>query len=265
MKVHFAGIDCAPQVFETGLVNYLLESYISFKKNGKGHARIIKLMNNCKHSILDSGLFTMMFGAEKHLNWTEALLEQKMDEYAIWIQKSGLVHSVVEYDVQKIASPEFAWHLRKKLRTQVKNTVINVYHLEDGNPDKLVDFADYVAVSIPELRKHASRKEMLAVGDYILKRALSQGKRVHMLGCTEKELLKRWRDAYSCDSTSWVTVTKFNNFKVQSKEVPFIDKTILYDLHHERGEKRWAKSQTGFYYSIRNALIDYETWTGDQS
>ena len=207
----------------------------------------------------------MMFGAEKHIKRSEQDLVVMLDTYCDWIARSGYIHAAVEYDVQKIFSPELAWELRKRMKSRITNTIINVYHLEDQSPDPLIEFSDYVAVSVPELRKHVSRKELVAIGDYILKKALRKGIKVHMLGCTDKNLMKRWRDAFSCDSTSWKTMTQFNNLKISSDVIPILKKEIVYE-HHKTGRfSDSPKSMTAYYYSIKAMLLEYEMCAGSQA
>lgn len=220
MKVHFAGYMPFTQAVDAAGVRYVLDTFYELrvmpKKACQEH---VEKLNLKKHSIVDSGLFTLMFGARASSKLTEEFFEKWQTEYAEWVNKVGFKHSIVECDVQKKISPAFAWDLRRRMKKLVKNQVINVYHLEDENPDKLIDFADYIAVSIPELRRNVTKKEMLSVCDYITRKAIGKGKRVHLLGCTEAMLMQRYSFCTSCDSTSWLSGNRYNNFLVRGKRV----------------------------------------------
>ena len=75
--------------------------------------------------------------------------------------------------------------------------ILNVYHLEDGNPDKLIDFSDYICVSVPELRFNVSRKELLRITRYISQKAVAKNKKVHLIGCTDLKMMKEMKNAIS--------------------------------------------------------------------
>lgn len=264
MKVHFAGTPGDEIYMSRAGARYCLFShhYLKAKANSKS---TVDFMNSCPHAILDSGIFTMMFGSDSHKKFTEQDIIEAHNIYADWIKKSGYKHSVVEFDIQKILGAKFAWELRRQLKKKIKNPIINVYHLEDGSPDELIKFSDYIAVGMPELRKCVSRKELLAVGDYILKKSKAKGIRCHMLGCTSKDLMKRWRDSYSCDSTSWKQMTQYNNLKITGDTFKKLDKEMIYEFHKKGKFKDQTKSTTAYYYSLKAMLLEYETWAGDQT
>ena len=262
MKVHFAGYAAHRQALDRAGIRYVLESFYEMRTMASVRlAEVIRSMNSKPHAIIDSGLFTLMFGAKSSTELTEQLIEQWQDEYANIITSSGFIHSVVECDVQKKLSPEFAWEMRKKFKTQVKNEIINVYHLEDGNPDKLIDHSSYIAVSIPELRIAVSRKERDRITEYIATRAIRKGKKVHLLGCTEKWMLKKYSFCTTCDSTSWMSSTKYGGvtkFPSVGKEIPIgsIKRNRIKDFNQGASDDYW---QSVFW------LRAYESIVGDQS
>lgn len=102
------------------------------------------------HVILDSGLFTFMFGAgagtysaSDIISWADRLI----DFVAQYVPPSI---SCVEVDCQKLCGPELAWELRRKMRDKLPDhTIINVIHLEDiprlaeGNRKTLQDYAKF--------------------------------------------------------------------------------------------------------------------------
>jgi hypothetical protein len=214
MKVHFAGSDehRADQILIDYGINYRLNSYYYLKKKKDFNPWFL---NQFAHSIVDSGLFTLMFGSGSKNAVDEKSLIKWMNGYIDWINRHHWNHvSFVECDVQKKLSSEMAWELRREMKARVKNqTVINVYHLEDGNPDDLIQFADYIAISLPELRFNVSEKERFQITKYIATKATLKGKRVHLLGCTEKEYLEYFHFCFSCDSTSWLAPLRYGEIK----------------------------------------------------
>lgn len=215
MKAHFAGHVSFIGALKLAGVNYILDTYYEIRNLKDDKAREhVAIMNSYKHAICDSGLFTLMFGAKAGTAIDESFIYQWQNSYAEFLNKYQFKHSFVECDVQKILSPEFAWEMRKLFRKQVTSgaQIINVYHLEDENPDKLIDHADYIAISQPELRLNLSNDERYKLTRYIASKAAARGKRVHLLGCTEIKMMKEFQYCFSCDSTSWLMGGKFNNF-----------------------------------------------------
>lgn len=267
MKVHFAGhedVKMAKPLKMAG-VKYVLASFYQLRKfKGEKAIEFIKCLNSYKHTIIDSGLFTLMFGAKSHTVLTEQSIIEWQDHYAKFVNATGYKHSIVECDVQKKIGPEFAWEMRKKFKTQVKNTIINVYHLEDGNPDKLIEFSDYIAVSVPELRFNVSKKERDRITRYISNKATAKGKKVHLLGCTELQMLKDFQYCYSCDSTSWFSGSRFNSF--HTKAIPskkFID---INKLKNNRTQDftNESNSSSVFYWEAYLKLQEYKKYAGSQ-
>lgn len=251
MKIHFAGNDnnqANKDLFNTG-IRYRLNSYHYLKKHKQFDYMFLDQYN---HSIVDSGLFTIMFGSDKSGKKkyeTFADFYEYMIKYCDWINQYDWKNtSFVECDVQKKLSSETAWEFRKEMKAKVKKgLIINVYHLEDENPDRLIDHADYIAISLPELRFNLSDKERWNLTKYIATKATLKGKRVHLLGCTEKKYLEYFSFLFSCDSTSWTSpfrygevVTKQYKTKVsileevkQSKDVRSLC-ALLYKLDYQR-------------------------------
>lgn len=262
MKVHFAGYLPFVKALDKAGVNYVLDTFYELKQMGmKNRVQHLRKMNKKKHAIVDSGLFTLMFGAKAGTPLSEDFIHKWQTEYAHTINVSGFKHSIVECDVQRVLSTEFAWEMRKLFKTQVKNnTIINVYHLPDENPDKLIDFADYIAVSIPELRKFMSKKQRDKITSYIARKAWNKGKRVHLLGCTEKWMMQKYSYCFSCDSTSWISGGRYNNHQCEIFDQPMTVK----DMANNHLEEFKAKSQSNAYYQAITKLQDYKKYAGSQ-
>lgn len=265
MKVHFADSHNAfesTDIFLKVNVNYMLQTYFAIHKKNYKIKTSYEQINKMKHVIIDSGLFTMMFGADQGKKLDHNFFKGWMDHYIDYINRTPFKNaSFVELDVQKKTGPEHAWELRREFKRRInKGTAINVYHLEDENPDKLIKFADYIAVSIPELRIALPRKEMLSVIRYISSKATSKGKRVHLLGCTEKKLMKEFSYCYSCDSTSWASGARYGAFKSELTKEVKVGK--IYDSKVGGFEKNRDK----FTYTAAGALLlEYTKYAGDQS
>ena len=232
MKIHFAGSD--DPVWDEWIqpvgIKYRLNSYYYLRK--KPFSKF-KLLMNYNHIIIDSGLFTMMFGSKKKTVINETLIEKWMKDYIKFINTNNFNNTdFVECDVQKVISADYAWDLRQRMKAQInKGGVINVYHLEDGNPDKLINYSDYIAVSLPELRIHLSDKERYQLTKYIAVKATLKGKKVHLLGCTEKKYITDFSFCYSADSTSWLSPLRYGKIKTKTLNINYntIKKELSYN------------------------------------
>lgn len=185
-----------------------------FPNYGFTYKDVISLnQNNSYHSIQDSGLFSLMFGKFSGVKNIDTLNKwfDKLTEITLINEFKG---TVVEVDCQKLFGVEKAWEFRYKMKEILKhNRIINVFHKEDGQKglDRLIEFSDYIAISIPELR--AIRKKNFAenIAHYIKNKKPSID--IHLLGCTENKLLKELNFCSSSDSTSWVSINRFGWFK----------------------------------------------------
>lgn len=255
MRVHFAGSDgnkVNENLYDAG-IRYRLNSYHYLKKQKSFN---YKLLDQYNHSIVDSGLFTLMFGGDKSSQLTEQDFFNYMIKYCNWINERDWKNtSFVECDVQKKLSSETAWEFRKEMKSKInKGTIINVYHLEDDNPDKLIDFADYIAISLPELRFNCSDKERWNITKYIATKATLKGKRVHLLGCTEKKYLEYFKFCFSCDSTSWLSPLRYGDIKTKRYKTHI--KTLEQSCDNDKTRKE----------NLCSLLhkLDYQLQTGNQ-
>lgn len=226
IKIHFAGTEDVATfktINEAG-VKYCLYSCYRYIKSSPRGDRFCKNRENLfmpleaqkksKHVIMDSGLYTLMFGAdsgrkdEKFIfQWQERMIEFVLD--------NDLYPTVVECDCQKIIGVNEAWELRTKLRDALPGRrIINVFHYEDGRSglDKLIEFSDYLAISIPELRiifgREESSKHIINIAKYIKRKKPDID--IHLLGCTDKKILPYVKWCTSADSTSWRGLLQWN-------------------------------------------------------
>lgn len=228
MKIFFAGVEnnnTAKMLSEIGIkyalfsgLNIIKRRYLCKKKEKLYEFPCIKLdviTSPFKEIIMDSGLYSMMFGAYRGLLtsihdaylWYDSMIET--------IYEYKIDSTIVECDFQKIFSPEVAWEFRYRMRNDLPNhQIMNVWHLEDGEKgfERLLEFSDYLGIAMSEWRKYYPKnykKYIIPLGQKII----AKGKKLHYLGCTEFNLLKDISFATSCDSTSWLYYAWPKNFR----------------------------------------------------
>lgn len=236
LKVHFAGSDNSmPHYVATKLadVKYRLFTCYPFIAKKKldddfdmreANIFVPKIVDKeSRHLIMDSGLFTLMFGAEKGKKQTRESLELWQDKTAKFVTQNNLKCTCVEVDCQKVLGVEEAWYFRDRMKKVMPNNRhINVFHLEDGMKglDRLIEYSDYIAVSVPELRIHKGKtyKEDVQKLTYYIKNK-KPSIDIHLLGCTEKGLLAKNTFCTSADSTSWISGNRYGTVGISRYHV----------------------------------------------
>lgn len=223
IKVHFAGAeqtDFSYLLAVGGGVKYLLFSvfyYISNCLNIKSGGfwkgiEVYKEFNyfNTEHSIMDSGLFTLMFGAHRGKR-NEREIEIWYENLINYVKINKIKSTCVEIDCQKILGISKAWELRKRMKNDLQNRQINVFHKEDGQKglDEMIEFSDYIAISVPELRFIGQKNDTLKIAHYIKNKKPDID--IHLLGCTDLKMIKSLNFCSSCDSTSWQQINRFGS------------------------------------------------------
>jgi hypothetical protein len=222
IKVHYAG---AEQVYiwksvHIGGANYALWTVLPFiaKQFGiKTYAvpnirRFIPhdIENSSKHAIMDSGLFTVMFG-KKNVPFTQKFAEQWTDAIAGFVNENKVKSVVVECDCQRLLGVGRAWELRGRLREKITNRMMNVFHLPDGKNglDRMIEEGDYIALSIPEFVHHSNdyKEKVVYLANYIKNKKPEID--IHLLGCTKTDILKRCKFCTSSDSTSYQSALRY--------------------------------------------------------
>lgn len=172
--------------------------------------------------ILDSGLFSFMFGGEAK-KVAEATL-QTQDDFARYTrgylqlaQEMAWPGPIVEVDAQRLAiGPEGVAKLRKEIETKLwdPDRMIFVWHTPDGIEGlrAMVGRFSYIGLGCPELRKvygkgtthHTVVMNLIREIRAEARRKKVPMPRIHLLGNTEPKLMETTL-AFSCDSTSWIT------------------------------------------------------------
>jgi len=230
LKVHFAGAEVMNRfeaLKELGIkyslytaFPFLERAVLKTKKSPimKGHLTsdfdIPKyVIDNSKHVIQDSGLFTLMFGSHKG-DKTERIMDSWYNELVNFTLEHNKGAAVVEVDCQKVLGVKKAWEYRKLMKNDLPNhRQINVFHKEDGQKglDELIEFSDYIAISVPELRAIGQKKYVNTIAHYIKNKKPSID--IHLLGCTEKKILNELSFCTSADSTSYIAGKRFGYIK----------------------------------------------------
>lgn len=290
VKVHFAGsenVEFAYVLHDAG-VNYFLFTVLPFIMDQfdikwgritccKNLFPYIELPKMAKHIIMDSGLFTLMFGACKDIRPDEKFIRRYKDAICDFVNTNHLDKSIacVECDCQKLLGSELAWELRTQMRDQIPNPIINVFHFEDGRYglDRLIEFSNYIAISVPELRivkPKTYKEDTYRLASYIKDKKPEID--IHLLGCTERALLKRCKFATSADSTTWQQVNRYGGIlgyrTSQIKEEKVKEgwehtKQLLLELGIEPTDKRIYYY---YYYWMAGLLLkrEYTKAAGNQ-
>lgn len=241
IKVHFAGVETIKHlaIAKAAGVNYFLFSVfklIAPEFNLKSvrffeNKTALQIPNTVelksRHTIMDSGLFTLMFGSQKGKK--DLIFLEKWQEKIIEFTKASDYNGVVvEIDCQKVFSSDEAWRFRSRLREALPNNrIINVFHAEDGQKglDRLIEYSDYIALSIPELRIMKKKHYTLSLCEYIKNKKPDID--IHLLGCTERKMLKQMNFCSSADSSSWTSAVRYG--KVETLQGKFDTNKFAYD------------------------------------
>lgn len=200
IKVHWAGAEVQNQYLATDLlgVNYHLYTAFPFVERmvfDKGRAPIMPLrwmenpahdipqniIQHNKHVIQDSGLFTLLYGSRKGTG-NEETLNRWYDAYVEYTLANAEGATVIEIDCQDIVGVEKAWEFRERLRKDIPNRIINVWHPVGGQRDldRLIEYADYLSFSAFAYDSHHRVENCYKLASYIKNRKPDID--VHILG-----------------------------------------------------------------------------------
>ena len=232
MNLHFAG-NIEPglswvsyvvhKVLQDDRKPNILESYFycDIKNSVKGKERWISNYHKTKELcnwIMDSGIFTMILGAEKDRNYSDTEIINYTKQYLKFLKDIDYQQTFVEVDAHKISGVKFVHQLRKlTLEQYPADQCIFVWHTEEGI-DGLIEMANkypYIALGCIALARESKR-----LGDntfnlvrrllYTIKKNTKKLPKIHLLGCSTAKLLQL-PFYYSADSTSWLAGIRFNS------------------------------------------------------
>lgn len=231
LKVYFSGCDSQCHTWYVPLrasgVKYRLFSAHKFISGDKvARAPEYKATAGAfAGTIVNAGLYTFMFGSKKGLPLNEGFMDSYYSRYVEFVRENVPGAVVMEVDCQKLTTPRQAWELRERIAADLPDSrVMSVFHLEDGKGglDRLVDFSDYIAVDLSELRAarpKTIRRDTKAVVGYIKER--KPGIDVHLLACTDLRILRDCNGCASADSTRWLSPAKY--YRIPGGGEPHID------------------------------------------
>jgi hypothetical protein len=172
-----------------------------------------------KNVIMDSGIFTF-FGRKDKEKYNAYFMNKWQDAIIEFVEQYNYTGTMVEVDCQDFVSTDHAWKLRRKLREALPNRQINVFHLADGSKglDRLIEFSDYLAISVPRLKSRGFNNEKLyKLAFYIKNRKPSID--IHLLGCSSPVILKRLRFCTSADASSWTYPVRYGYINLVGKRI----------------------------------------------
>ena len=199
-----------------------------------------------RHTIMDSGIYTLCWGAHSGRR-TEKEIETWYQALVQFVLENKIQSIIVEVDCQAILGVEDAWKFRERMREDLPdNRIINVWHLEDGHRglDRLIEFTDFIALGLPELRTTGLKKAPYVLSDYIKNRKPEID--IHLLGCTGEEMLQDLQWCTSTDSTSWLTLLRYGAIMNWKTRQVFSRKDIL--LEKIRDEYGWVADRFKIRY-----------------
>jgi len=233
MKIFLAGNDgdvgCIP-LHVLGYP-YRLSSYYALRGSASNRALTLECVKHLPPDgewIMDSGLFSLMFGSEKDTLKGYDAFRGYAETYLADMKAWGWKHTIVECDTQRVLGIPETHKLRDELFRPSGFDVIYVWHIPEGE-EGLTELARKdrrVALSVPEFRNVLGRgsKVHAAIlqGLRLIRAAKRNDQRVHLLGNTEAALLSAPLPADTCDSTSWLAGGQYGNgqyFDRQREEV----------------------------------------------
>jgi hypothetical protein len=273
MKLHLAGADSARKLVaavagslaaDSKATPYLLTSYwysrLQAGDKANGLWRTLYDFVDAEW-VVDSGLFTMMFGSGRGRTYDIKELRAYTAKYVRYLNEIQYRHYAVEMDVHKVLGMNAVFELRAYLEDHwpVEQTIY-VWHEEEGvdGLKKLAAERPYIALSIPELREVASKRKLdLNMLVLNLLNSINEAGRpkVHLLGCSQPSVM--FNPHYtSTDSTSWTAPARWKKVQV------FDGKTFrAFDKHWGTFQKN-IKRHEGFirtYYELVRKQLGVDT------
>lgn len=223
MDLYLAGADSYEKAVTLSLFKYphRLASYHYLRQNQKVEEILAMARDDGATWIMDSGLYSLMFGSEQGTLTTYEQAREYAEKYLETMLAWKWPHAIVECDVQRLLGVEACARIREDFLDKYPGEVIYVWHLPDG-PEALAKLAaekKRLAISVPELRAflsvaagHKSGAVRAALIKLLSIVRSSGNAKVHLLGCTESKLLDLPAD--TGDSTSWIAAGTWGKGKI---------------------------------------------------
>lgn len=183
-------------------VLYGLESFYYLQKSGHKKEFFNNIYPYLEDFLLDSGAFTFMNSPHKKLS-----LDDYLKDYINFINQYDIKH-FFELDVDSITGLKKVESYRKILEKETGKKSIPVWHVSRGK-EYWIDMCkeyDYIAYG-GIITDGVPTKTLVKYLPWFLETAKKYNCKVHLLGFTPSNILDF--DAYSCDSTSWASGSRF--------------------------------------------------------
>jgi len=200
MRIYLAGSGWSGRIWiDRGQYDFFrLESYHNISKAE------VKVLQNYKGFLLDSGAFTFMSGGvdAKNIDW-----DKYVYEYASFIE-SNKTANYFELDIDSIVGINEVERLRKALEKKSGYRSIPVWHKSRGLDYWKKMCKDYDYIAIGGIVTQEIKRSEYDVFIPLLKIARQHSCKVHGLGFTNLKGLQKY-PFYSVDSTSWLSGSRY--------------------------------------------------------
>lgn len=237
------------------------------QKDDPTHKIPQNVIQHSKHTIQDSGLFTLMFGGHRGKH-DSTLINKWYDGLVEFSSQHSQGATLVEVDCQKVLGVHEAWEFRKRMKKDLPNNrIINVFHYEDGKDglERLIEFSDYIAISVPELRKIGKKDYVCQIAKYIKERKPTID--IHLLGCTEMSILKECTFCTSADSTTYSSCVRYgfiNQKHITTIDIEKVKLLVGDEIFNTINSEYRADLACGILLSIIKEKQKYEKNCGNQ-
>ena len=241
---------------------------IPFKWMTNASMQVPQYINlNMRHTIQDSGLFSLLFGRHKD-KATKQFVYKWYDELIRFTNDHAQDVTVVEVDAQSILGVDETWEFRERIAKDLPNNrIMNVYHIEDQKYglDRLIEYSDYLAIGSGVTKNGLYT---LPLVQYIKNKKPSID--IHLLGCTKQSILEKCSHlCTSSDSVTWQKPMQFGELNSSGDRIEWLDTDKVKDMV---GEEIWNSIRLYQSARITNASIVscemykrfYEIWCGNQ-
>jgi len=207
-----------PVIYAAGARHYLLTSYTYIKSKTVKRPTGLAFEMPWTHMIIDSGIFTMMFGGGAKNDYTMNDIEAYQDRYIEFIRKFKTTerYSFINVDSQRITGVQQANTLRHEIHAELPDIdFIDVWHLPDGKQgfQTLCEESNHIAVGVPELKKFKPKTYLQVIPKLCrLAHHINPDIQIHVLGSTSPKLIGPCGSyADTCDSSSWSSYSRFGH------------------------------------------------------
>ena len=286
IKVHYAGMEKANYAVSSHAMGLKYGLYTAFpfvykRLFGENAWPLIKMKymkdaclempfyinRNMRHTIQDSGLFSLLFGKHKDKG-TRDFVYKWYDELIRYTNDHAQDVVCVEVDAQAIIGVEETWVLRQRMRNELPNNrIMNVFHIEDGikGLDRLIEYSDYIAIGSGAIPWNVPSVECMV-------RYIKQRKKeidIHLLGCSDLNIMHSVRHlCTSCDSTSWLAPNRFGeieNYHVKDISADKVKKTFGIGVWNEMREYMGETLTASTIVSAQISKDRYTKYCGNQN